>query len=92
MINEVDADGNGTVEFPEFLTMMARKYRDTNSEDELREAFKVFDRDGDGYINAAELRRVMRNVGENLSEVEIDEMIREADCECSTCCCASCCF
>ena len=30
MINEVDADGNGTIDFPEFLTMMARKMKDTD--------------------------------------------------------------
>ena len=52
MINEVDADGNGTIDFPEFLTMMARKMRDTDSEEEIKEAFKVFDKDGNGYISA----------------------------------------
>ena len=63
MINEVDADGNGTIDFPEFLTMMARKMRDTDSEEEIREAFKVFDKDGNGFISAAELRHVMTNLG-----------------------------
>ena len=48
MINEVDADGNGTIDFPEFLTMMARKMKDTDSEEEIREAFRVFDKDGNG--------------------------------------------
>jgi calmodulin len=56
MINEVDADGNGTIDFPEFLNLMARKMKDTDSEEELREAFKVFDKDGNGYISAAEAR------------------------------------
>merc|ERR1711894_66450 len=41
MINEVDADGNGTIDFPEFLTMMSKK---------IKEAFKVFDKDGNGFI------------------------------------------
>lgn len=63
MINEVDADNNGTIDFPEFLTMMARKMRDTDSEEEIKEAFKVFDKDGNGYISAAELRHVMTNLG-----------------------------
>jgi len=58
MINEVDADGNGTIDFPEFLTMMARKMKDTDSEEEIKEAFKVFDKDGNGFISAAELRHV----------------------------------
>merc|ERR1719396_169696 len=34
MIQEIDADGSGTIDFPEFLTMMARKMKDTDSEEE----------------------------------------------------------
>nr|BAW98167.1 luminescent protein GeNL(Ca2+)-260 [synthetic construct] len=79
MINEVDADGNGTIYFPEFLTMMARKMKDTDSEEEIREAFRVFDKDGNGYISAAQLRHVMTNLGVKLTDEEVDEMIREAD-------------
>jgi len=79
MINEVDADGNGTIDFPEFLTMMARKMKDTDTEEEIKEAFRVFDKDGNGYISAAELRHVMTNLGEKLTDEETDEMIREAD-------------
>merc|ERR1712199_97200 len=59
MINEVDVDGNGTIDFPE--------------------AFRVFDKDSNGYISAEELRHVMTNLGEKLTEDEVDEMIREAD-------------
>merc|ERR1711998_686546 len=79
MINEVDADGNGTIDFPEFLTMGARKMKDTDSEEEILEAFKVFDKDGSGCISAAELRHIMTNLGEKLTDEEIGEMIREAD-------------
>merc|ERR1711909_135833 len=68
MINEVDADGNGTIDFPEFLSLMARKMKDTDTEEELVEAFKVFDRDGNGLISAAELRHVMTNLGEKLTD------------------------
>ena len=39
----------------------------------------VFDNDGDGYISAPELRQVMMNLGEKLTETEVDEMVREAD-------------
>ena len=44
MINDVDSSGVGTIEFPEFLLMMSRKVSDLQAEDEIREAFKVFDR------------------------------------------------
>jgi calmodulin len=79
MIKEIDTDNNGTIDFPEFLTMMARKLQDSEGEEEIREAFKVFDKDGTGFISAAELRHVMTNLGEKLTDEEVDEMIREAD-------------
>jgi hypothetical protein len=53
--------------------------KDTDSEEEILEAFKVFDKDGNGFISAAELRHVMTNLGEKLTDEEVDEMIREAD-------------
>lgn len=79
MINEVDVDGNGTVDFHEFLTMMASKNRTASAEDEIREAFCVFDKDGNGKISADELKNVMINLGEKLTDEELEEMIREAD-------------
>ena len=79
MIGEVDAVGNRTIAFPEFLTLMAHRMQDTDSEEGILEAFKVFDRDGNGFISAAELRHVMTNLGEKLTDEEVDEMIREAD-------------
>ncbi|KAH3743691.1 calmodulin D [Pelomyxa schiedti] len=79
MIRDVDANGNNQIDFTEFLSMMSKKMKDEDSEDEIREAFKVFDKDNNGFISAAELRHVMTNLGEKLSEAECDEMIKEAD-------------
>ncbi|XP_058254940.1 calmodulin-1a isoform X2 [Hemibagrus wyckioides] len=79
IIRQVDADGNGRIDFPEFITMMVKKMKDTGSEDEIHEAFKVFDKDGNGFITGAELRAVMTNLGEEVTGQEVDEMIREAD-------------
>jgi calmodulin len=59
--------------------MMAKKMKESDTEDEMREAFKVFDRDGNGQISGTELRHVMTNLGEKLTDEEVDEMIREAD-------------
>ncbi|KAF7327872.1 Calmodulin [Mycena kentingensis (nom. inval.)] len=79
MINEVDADGNGTVDFLEFLTLMVKKFHETDSEDEMQQAFRVFDKDGSGTIDVDELRDVMQGLGEPLSKEEAKAMIREAD-------------
>ncbi|XP_062203319.1 uncharacterized protein LOC133905523 [Phragmites australis] len=82
MIRDADADGNGTIEFAEFLGLMARKTAKDgagDADEELREAFKVFDKDQNGYISATELRHVMINLGEKLTDEEVELMIREAD-------------
>ncbi|GAA0139183.1 calmodulin-related [Lithospermum erythrorhizon] len=79
MFAEVDADGSGTIEFTEFLALMAKKIKETDVEEELKEAFKVFDKDQNGYISASELRHVMINLGEKLTDEEVEQMIREAD-------------
>lgn len=80
MISDLSLDrNNGMIDFPEFLTLMARKLKDTDSEEEILEAFRVFDRDGNGFISTAELRHVMTSIGEKLSEDEVNEMIKEAD-------------
>ena len=42
--------GNGNIDFPEFLTMMSRRMHDADSDEEIREAFRVFDKDGNGFI------------------------------------------
>ena len=79
MINEVDVDGNGSLEFYEFCNLMARQMKEQGCEDELRERFKLFDKDGNGTISREELSQVMAQLGEKLSEEEIDEMIQDAD-------------
>merc|ERR1712063_6506 len=79
MISEVDKEGSNAIDFPEFVKMMARKMKDTESEEEIVDAFKVFDKNGDGLISTVELRHVMTNLGEKLSEEEVDEMLQEAD-------------
>ncbi|KAM3145872.1 hypothetical protein pb186bvf_002167 [Paramecium bursaria] len=73
MMNEVD--GNGTIDFPQFLALMMKEQ---DSIEDLIGAFQVFDREGSGIISDAELRQVMANLGMKLTD-EVDEMIREAD-------------
>ncbi|KAF7728373.1 hypothetical protein EC973_006181 [Apophysomyces ossiformis] len=77
MINEVDANGNGTIDFEEFLTLVSRKEK--NDENELRESFRIFDSDSDGLISKDELQQIMASLGEYVTSEEIDELIRTAD-------------
>ncbi|CAG8628485.1 24020_t:CDS:2, partial [Dentiscutata erythropus] len=77
MVSNVDSDKDGKINFNEFATMMAHSSND--SDDDLREAFKVYDKDGNGYITPAELKSVMNSLGERITDEEVDAMIREAD-------------
>ena len=52
MINDVDKDGTGLLNFPNFLYMMAKKENDEEAEDEIREAFRMFDKEGNGFITS----------------------------------------
>ena len=79
MINEVDESGDGELDFPEFLLLMSNSMKDNGSEDELVEAFKVFDRDGDGSVSVDELMTIMTMLGERLTREEVETMIRDAD-------------
>ena len=79
MIKEVDEDGSGQVDFPEILSLLARKMKDHDTESQVMDAFKVFDREGNQGISIDDLQRVMANLGDKLSKEELEFMIREAD-------------
>lgn len=76
LINELDIDGNGTVEFDEFFYIIMQKMSD--SEAEIAEAFKVFDKDGNGLIPASEMRLYLTQFGSKMSDEEVDEMFEIA--------------
>ncbi|EGR28172.1 hypothetical protein IMG5_181770 [Ichthyophthirius multifiliis] len=76
---EIDQEGTGKLDFPEFLALMARKIKETDPEEELMEAFRIFDKNNSGIIESQHLRHLVRQLGEQLSEEETDQMIKEAD-------------
>ncbi|XP_075260896.1 uncharacterized protein LOC142352280 [Convolutriloba macropyga] len=83
-IEEIDIDGNGMVEFNEFLEMMVKKNPSAidgkdDRTDDIAIAFKVFDRNGDGFVTKAELMHVLMSLGENLTEDDVLEIIDEGD-------------
>lgn len=79
ILKEYDRDDSGTIDFKEFLALMEKKIRDSKLEEELIEAFKVFDRDGNGTLSPQELKAVMAVVGEELSDQDIEELVKQAD-------------
>ena len=72
---------NGCIDFAEFCTLMEKNSPGTAEEEdeELRNSFKIFDKDGSGYIDADELRVVLEQLGDHMTKEEINELIREAD-------------
>ena len=58
---------------------MSKQLSSRDTAGEIREAFKVFDKDGDGFISVEELREIMGNMGEKMTKEEVDEMIQEVD-------------
>ncbi len=80
IINSVDSDGNGTIELSEFLEMMAVKMQTTyDTEEDIKQAFKVFDKDGSGTLTGTELRNFLTNFGEPLTEDEVNNFLFLAD-------------
>ncbi|CAD5116918.1 DgyrCDS5759 [Dimorphilus gyrociliatus] len=80
IVKGVDKNKNGAIDFDEFVVIMANTFKEPVGKDqEIRDAFKVFDRDNDGYIEAKELRQVMRELGEDFTEEQIRKMMSVAD-------------
>merc|ERR550537_664998 len=71
MVRDVDDDGSGSVDFPEFLDMMAHKILNRDPIEEINKAFKLFDDDNTGKVTFKNLKRVANE--------ELQEMIDEAD-------------
>ena len=59
--------------------MMSSKCQREAENKEMQDAFNIFDKNGDGFINAAELKQVMHTLDESLTDKEVSDMIKEAD-------------
>ncbi|CAF0742053.1 unnamed protein product [Brachionus calyciflorus] len=80
MIEVVDKNRNGYVDYDEFIQMMTQtQVRPLSVEDELKKTFAIFDIDGNGFISEEEIKRTMQNIGENLTDAEVRDMIKAAD-------------
>merc|ERR1711977_800555 len=79
MVQDVDNDGNGTIEFSEFLQMMTGKMGEKDTREGIEKVFKLFDDDNTNKISFRNLARVAEELGENIDDEELQDMINQAD-------------
>jgi calmodulin len=82
LMQRIDTDGNGTVDFEEFAAVMADKVDDEHTNEELRElrsAFELFDADGSGRLDCGELQRALKILGVDLSTEETAFLMAQID-------------
>merc|ERR1711959_877406 len=78
MVSDIDGDGNGTIEFAEFLQMMTGKMGEKDSREDIEKVFKLFDDDNTNKISFRNLARVAEELGENIDDEELQDMINQA--------------
>merc|ERR1712072_193983 len=80
MVSDVDKDGNGTIEFPEFLSMMTAKMSNTATDEEIAKCFKLFDHDATGMITLKNLVHARSILGmDDVSDSQLENMLKQAD-------------
>jgi Ca2+-binding EF-hand superfamily protein len=79
MISDLDTDGNGSIDFGEWLILMTKRVNDKDSRANINKIFALFDDERTGFISIKNLRRVTQEIGETVSEDELQELINRAD-------------
>lgn len=79
MLAEAGKDPTSSVAFDDFCEMLATRMSEKGSKEEVMKIFKLFDDDNTGKISFRNLKRVAQELGESLTDEELQEMIDEAD-------------
>jgi len=76
---DIDQDGTGFIGLDEFIILARRKIQEDEDERELKEIFRVLDKEKRGEVNTSELRWILKSLGDDLTEDDIDDMIADVD-------------
>merc|ERR1712180_540243 len=79
MYEIVDKDGNGLLDFKEFIDLMDGDCLCTNNDTEIEELFQLFDVNKDGFITEKEISGVLKSLGEKVRKKDIRKMIKAGD-------------
>jgi Ca2+-binding EF-hand superfamily protein len=79
MIADLDTDGNGNIDFGEWLSLMTKRVNDKDSRANINKIFALFDDEKTGFISIKNLRRIANDLGDNVPESELEELIKRAD-------------
>ena len=79
MIEDFNQDGAGIITFEEFLDMMTARISERNTKDDLKRVFNLFDEERQGYISVDNLKKVAKELGEDIPDEELNEIVERAD-------------
>ena len=80
MLADIDKNGNATIDFDEFIDMMTAKMSDKDTREDLEKVFDLFiGDDNTDKIDIKNLKRVCKELNENMTDDELNEMIVRAD-------------
>ena len=79
ILAEYDREGTGTIEYQDFLDLMTLKMQERDPIEEMKQAFRLFIDDESDKINLRHLKRVAKELGEMMTDEELQEMLDEAD-------------
>ena len=77
MIDKVDDNHNGSIDFEEFVELMFQKINSQDEQEEFLYAFRQYDQDGDGSISAQDFRKILNSLDVKISYQEIDSMMKD---------------